>query len=207
MTGGRDVRKMTRQECALKAVEALTTKAKFPFAEVTEDGNARGWNGKMAILVLSFQTPDPERIGIMMVGAGAGGDGAEIHRTCLMVKDHICDGPANPKTPARVIPDDGKVPPAPCMMCWKSEERPTSGVLKFFDPAALICLEKKGYSGSTGGGITIAGGPGSTMMMFLAPTTNGQTVRLNVVSATPGQDPAVKATEDMLSRLGKLLYE
>ena len=80
---GYDNRKITREECARKAVEAMAEKHKFPFAEVTEDGNARGWNDKTNVLVMSFPMPDPERVFVVVVAAGM--EAAETERVRVAV--------------------------------------------------------------------------------------------------------------------------
>ena len=97
---GFDSRKMTRQECARKAVEAMGVREKFGFAEVTGDGNAQGWNATSAVRVMSFPMPDSRRIYIVIVAAGH--NEAETERVQLAVRAHVFDGPDDPKTPARI---------------------------------------------------------------------------------------------------------
>jgi hypothetical protein len=143
-----------------------------------------------------------------MIAVIASGAGDETERTCTIVRNHVWDGPIDPKAPTRVVPEDGKAPPAPFALCWKSEEKANMGVLQLFDPAALICLVKKGYRANTMNGMTLGFGPsGMAELIFLAPTTNGQSVRLNVVSSMPGQEAGEKATANTLAQLVKILYE
>jgi hypothetical protein len=202
---GYDNRKMTREECARKAVEAMAAKHKFPFAEVTDDGNARGWNDKINVLVMSFPMPDPERVFVVVVAAGM--EAAETERVRVAVMSHVCDGPYDPKAPTRVAPEGGKAPSQPCTLCWKSEERTVTNLLRHYVPAATIVLEKKGYQTKAGPVVVLGFMPDRGVTAFLAPTATALSARFNVVVATPGEASGEKAAEDLLSRIVKVLYE
>jgi hypothetical protein len=196
--------KMTREDCARKAVEAMAKNAKFPFAEITEDGNARGWNAKYGMLVISFPTPDPESIYVEVITSGWG---SESEHTSDLVRNHICNGPIDSKSAIRVVPEDGKVPPAPWTICWKSEVRPSTGLLRHFESAAAICLEKKGYNTKCEGGMALGGSSGMMVVAFKTTTSSAQSTRLVVAYAAPGPDTPEKANADLLSQIMKILFE
>lgn len=203
--GGAPV-KLSREVCARKAVEVMGVKEKFLFAEVTPDGHAQGWTEKVTVLVLSFPTPDPERVLVMVVAAGT--DQAETIRLRDAIRQHVFDGPDNPKTPARIGPDGSKIPARAITLSWKSEAKPATPILKHFNAVTALTLEKKGFATNTDGTTLVFGArPQSSVAAFLATTDNAQSYRINVVSAVPGNDPAEKLAEDLLSRIVKVLYE
>lgn len=202
---GYDNRKMTREACSRKAVEAMGAKAKFPFAEVTADGNARGWDAKTTVAVLSFPMPDAERVFVMIVAAG--GDAKQVERVRDVVKSHVFDGPYNPETPTRVAPPDGHIMPRPCTLCWKSEDRGAVNLLRLYDAAAAITLEKKGFQTHQVQGKVLGASPTQGVVAFVAPTASAATARLNVVFATPGEESGEKTAEEILTRITKTLYD
>lgn len=196
--------KMTREECARKAVEVMGVREKFGFAEVTADGNAQGWNATSAVRVMSFPMPDPGRVYIVVVAAGH--NEAETERVKLAVRAHVFDGPDDPKTPAR-IPAAGTPPPRPVTLSYRSKEWATNPVLRHFTPVAEVVLEKKGYQTKAGPRLVAGTLPDRSLLTFLAPTVSAALVRLNVVYATPGEEAGETTTEDMLGLIGKVLYE
>jgi hypothetical protein len=201
---GFDNRKMTREECARKAVEAMGVREKFGFAEVTGDGNAQGWNATSAVRVMSYPMPDDGRIYIVI--AAAGHDQAETARVRQAVQAHVFDGPDDPKTPAR-IPSGGTPPPCPVTLSYKSAERAANTVLRHFSPVAEVVLEKKGYRTQTGTRLVAGTLPDRSVVTFLAPTASAVLMRLNVVYATPGEEAGDTTAEDLLSRILHVLYE
>jgi hypothetical protein len=202
---GYDTRKMTRESCGRKAVEAMGAKAKFPFAEVTVDGHARGWDARTTVMVLSFPLPDPERVFVMVVVAG--GETKEADRVRDAIQSHVFDGPYNPETPVRLTPSDGKAPPRPYTLCWKSEDRGAVNLLRLYDAAAAITLEKKGFQTHQAQGKVLGASPTQGVVTFVAPTASAATARLNVVFAPPGEESGEKAAEDILARIAKILYD
>jgi hypothetical protein len=202
---GFDNRKMTREECARKAVEAMGVREKLGFAEITDDGNAQGWNATAAVRVMSFPMPDAGRIYVVIIAAGH--DQAETARVRLAVQAHVFDGPDDPKTPAR-IPAAGTPPPRPFTLFYKSEERAALPVLRHFAPVAEVILEKKGYQTMAGSRL-VAGTlqPDRSVVTFLAPTVSTKLIRLNVVYATPGEEAGETTAEDVLGRIVNVLYE
>jgi hypothetical protein len=202
---GGEVRKMTRAVCARKAVEAMGVREKFPFAEVTADGNARGWNDTNSVLVLSFPTPDAESILILVVAAGKAD--AETARLRDAVRAHVFDGPHDPNAPKRVAPEGG--PPAGAVrLGWKSEERGAINQLRFFEPVAALAFEKRGLGTNVGGKNLVFGAfAGGTTAAFLATTANAVSVRLNVVVATDDEDAGGKLAANLLAAITKMIYE
>jgi hypothetical protein len=203
---GGDVRKMTREVCARKAVEAMGVREKFPFAEVTEDGNARGWNGSTSVLVLSFPTPAADNIQILVIAAGK--DDEEVGRVRNAVRAHIFDGPYDPDAPKRVGPASGALPPRAVCLCWKSEERSAVGPLRFFEPVASVVLEKQAFTTNIGGKNFVFGVfPGRSVATFVGSAATGVSARLNVVTATGDEDSGNKLATDLLARIVKVIYD
>src|SRR5262245_6825369 len=139
---GGDVRPLTREACALKAVEAMGVKEKFVFAEVTEDGNARGWNERTAVVVVSFPQVGS---GVLVLVYAAGKDDAEAERLRNVVRAHVLDGPYNPDVPQRIGAEESDPKPKGPAIHVHSEKRTVISLLRFFEAAASIVLEKQGY--------------------------------------------------------------
>lgn len=197
--------KQSREAVARKAAAAMVSE-KFPYAEVTDDGNARGWDDKTAVHVYTYQTPDPDQTMVFVFAAST--EDAEAARLRNAVRTHIFEGKDDPKTPKRTAPADGKVPAAPVSVCWKSEERTVTPVVKHFAPAASIVMEKRGWTTKPDGPLLVFGsGPTALAAAFIAPSSSGVAVKFNTVTATRGDKPAQKLTEELLAQVLKILYE
>lgn len=197
--------KLSGEVAARKAVAGMVAE-KFPFAEITADGNARGWNDKVAVLVVCSRTPDAEQSLALVLAASA--DAAEAERVRNAVRECIFNGADDPKTPKRVAPDGGKVPAAPVSLFFKSEERTATPLLKHFAPVASLSMEKLGMGTKPDGPILVVGhGPSAMCVAAVGPTANALNARFSVVTITHGRKPAEKLADDVLSRVVKVLYE
>ena len=196
---------MTREACGRKAVAAMVAE-KFPYAEVTADGHARGWDDKTAVHIYSFQTPDPEQVMIYIFSAST--IDTEALRLRNAIRTPIYEGKDDPKTPTRIVPADGTVPTPPVSICWKTEERAATPLVKHLLPAATIVLEKRGMTTQLQPPFLVLGvGAGGLTTVFVAPASNAVMVKFNTVTMTRGDKPAEKLAEDILSRVLKILYE
>ena len=197
--------KMSGEVAARKAVAAMVAE-KFPFAEVTADGHARGWSDRAAVFVLCHTSPDAERSQVLVVAACA--DASESGRLRDAVRAHVFEGKDDPKTPKRVAPADGKGPPAPATFFVKSEERTATPLLKHFAPVGCLAMEKLGMQTKPDGQILVQGsGPSAMGMVLLGPTANALNAKLSVVTITSGEKPSEKLAADILDRVVKVLYE
>jgi hypothetical protein len=203
---GAEVRRMTREVCAQKAVEAMGDKEKFLFAEVSPDGNARGWNEKTAVLVLSMPTPNKESIAYVVIACGS--DSAEAERVRNAVRTHIADGPHNPKSPLRYGPEGDKLPPRPVSLSWKGEQRPAVNLARHFEPVALLVLEKRGFGTNSSNKTLVFGGMADrAVAAFMSPTASAQQVQYNVVTVMQDEDTGKALADDLLKQLTNVLYE
>jgi hypothetical protein len=203
---GGEIRPMTREVCAQKAVEAMGDKEKFPFAEITPDGNARGWNDKVAVFVLSSPTPNKDGIAIMVFAAGHDND--EVGRLRNTIRAHIVEALHNPKSPTRYCPEGDKPPPAPLALSWKSEQRPAINIVRHFEPAATLVLEKRGYATNSGGKTLIFGSlPDRMVAAFVWPTASAQTVQHCVIAASANGETSNTTANDVLGRIVRILHE
>jgi hypothetical protein len=202
-----EARKMTREVCAQKAVEVMGEKEKFAFAEVTPDGNARGWNDKVSVLVLSMPTPSKELNAITVIVASY--DNAEAERIRNVLRAHVFEAPHNPDAPTRVGPEKGeKLPPAPLKMQWKSAPRPALNVVRHFDTVATLVLEKRGFVTSISGKNLIFGGMQDGMVAaFLSPTTSALSVQFNVLTVTQDEEAGAALADDVLRRVVRVLFD
>jgi hypothetical protein len=197
--------KLSSETAARKAVSALAAE-KFAFAEVTADGHARGWNDKYAVFVLCMPTPNPDLSQVLVVAAGA--DEVEAERLRAAVHTHVAEGKDDAKSPKRVAPADGKVPPAPVSVFVKSEERAGMPVLKYFSPVTSLVMEKMGMATKPDNQTLVLGSsPAVLSAVVIGPTANALNVKLSVVTITHGEKPAEKVADDVLSRVVKVLYE
>jgi hypothetical protein len=198
--------KGSRQAAGRLAVEALGVKEKFPFAEVTPDGNVRGWNERSSALVLTFPTPDPDRTHVLAITTSDSTD--ETARLGVAVIGHITSGTDDPKAPTRIAPKDGKLPVRPATLTWKGEDRPATPALRHFGNAAAIAMEKKGFGTKpTSSPLVFGATKEKAVMAFLASTSNGQAYGIHVVTACFGEETADKLTADLLSQIVKILFE
>jgi hypothetical protein len=196
---------MSRTEGARKAVEVMGVNEKFLFAEATTDGNAHGWNEHVAIQVLLSPLPDPELVAVMVIAVGD--EEKETARLALAVRDHLKDGPDNPKTPPRIGPADSKIPPRPYNFSLKTEARALTPVLRHVTAAAMIELEKRGASTQAFREVAVGAFADRGVVAFVAPTSLIHQIQLYVVCAAKGEESGEKMAGDLMARILKILYE
>jgi hypothetical protein len=204
MHAGGEIRKMSREACAQKAL-AILEQEHFAFAEVTADGNVRGWDAKTAVEVHAFALPLPDQVLVMVVAASR--DNAEAERIRNVVRAHVLDGPESPKNRQKVGPD-GDPPPPPVALAWRMEERSALPLLRFFEQVTCLVLEKQGFGTNVAGkNLVFAGQEGTTVAAFLTPAPRGVAAVFNVVTATATGDTSERLAQDLLRRLVKTVYE
>jgi hypothetical protein len=198
---GADVRKMTREACARKAVEALA-KEKFPFAVIDKEGNAWGHTDRAAVAVLSFLCPDGLQILVLAVSS----DNAEAGRLRDAVRAHVFDGPYNPSAPRR-IGKKGRSSRGP-VLCWSIDSRPMIGPLRFFEAVTSVVLEKRGYQVMPGTKDLVFGGKRDlALTVFSVPAANAFARHLGVIAVSDTEEEGRQASRALLSEVLKVLYE
>jgi hypothetical protein len=202
---GGEARKMTRPECARRAVAAMG-KEGFAFAEVGEDGNARGWNAKTSVRVLTFDLPAGDTVLFLVVTASK--DNAEAERLRTALRARICDDAADTDAPQRVAPEKDPPPAEPVFLACKQEERSLIPQLRLFEPVATLVVEKRGFGTNPGGRNTIFGGcPGTAVVTFVTPSSKGVSARLNTVVATFDANTSASLARKLLDDLVRMFYE
>lgn len=193
---------LTREVCAQKAVEAMGVKEKFDFAEVMEDGNARGWNDHAAVVVLTFAHKD----GIVMFIAAACQDPAEAERLRKAVYDHLMTGAHDPNVP-KVIKTEGAKKKGAAIH-YKLEQHGAINLLRFFDPVASIVLEKQGYQiQNPTRGLVFGGMPQGSAAAFLAPGVNAVNAHFGVLAAAETDEECEKVPSTLMAAILKILYD
>jgi hypothetical protein len=196
-------RQISREACAQLAVEAMGVKEKFAFAEVTPDGNARGWNGQSSVAVLSFPRPSGDTIQFLVIAASK--DTAEAERLRNVVRDHVLSAEANADSPKRV--GTGKEP-HDFSIDWRAETRNAIGLVRFFDAAACIVLEKQGFKIQNPAPTMVAGTREDHLATaFYAPTSSGISFQFNVLTISTSHARGEGLAADLLSRILKIIYD
>ncbi len=198
--------KSPREACARRAVAALAAEH-FPFAEIMADGNVQGWDGKSTVLVQSFHRPDADDVFVVVSAASI--EDPEAIRLVDVIRTHLTSAKSDGQdTPSRIAPADGKVPPRVVSLCWRSEEKTATELLRHFPPAASIVLEKCGMKCQVKPPLFVWGASASGFVtVYLAPTRTSVSVRLNVVTAVRGEVPSERLAKDILSRIVSILYD
>jgi hypothetical protein len=197
--------KMSREACARKSMSVLAGES-FPFAEVMKDGNVQGWDAKSTVLVQAFPTPDPEQVMVFVFAAST--DNAEAERLRNKVRTHLVEGKDDGKTPDRIAPAGGKEPARPITLCWKSQEKTATPVVKHAMAAATIVFEKRGMSAQMQAPILLCGGgAGALAAVYLSPTSSGINVQFNTLTAVPGEKASEKLAGEILTRVVGMLYD
>jgi hypothetical protein len=176
---GSDWRKMSRKECATKAVEAMGTKENFIHAEIDGDGDAFGYTEHASAVVYSV----PLRDGVEIYVVVAGKDSTEAARLRNAIRSHVFDGPYNPKGPAKIVSKDAKRKSAAPAIHLGADSRPLSR--SEFSLAASTSLQRQGMRTSVENeGATVAGAKaGSEAAAFYLQTKPG-TGYISVVAAS-----------------------
>jgi hypothetical protein len=200
--------KGSRQAGGHLAVQALAAVEKFPFAEIMADGNVRGWDEKNEALVLFLSTPEPDRFQVIALTTSKTPE--EASRLGVAIVTHLATAKEDPKNPDRIAPKDGKLPARPTTLTWKSEERASTPIIRFFNTAAAIAMEKKGFGtqyDDKRAPVVFGATQERQMVAFLGRTAKSQTMGIHVVTATLGEDTSDKLATDVLSKIVNTLFE
>jgi hypothetical protein len=140
MHWGSDWRKMTREVCATKAVEAMGLKQNFISAEINSEGDVFGVTENAACVVYSV----PLRDGVEIYVVAAGKDSKEVERLRNAIRAHVFDGPYNPKVPRKIVTKDRKRRSAAPALHLGGDTRDLSRA--DFATAAKLSAQRQGMS-------------------------------------------------------------
>src|SRR5262249_24952750 len=197
---GTDWRKLTREECALKAVAALA-KEKFILAEVTPDGDAWGCSEKSSVLVKSVPYGD----GIVVFIFAAGLDQADDEGVRNRVREHVWDGPFDPETPRQIkTTEAGRKAMGPTVR-WDGGEC-EGAQMRLFTPASLIALDRYKFQMQAPGPILTLGAAETTSAAaFCGPGKGDAKGYVGAVVASLDGAEAEKLPKAIKARLVKIL--
>jgi len=143
---GGEWRKMSREECARKALAALA-KEKMVEGGTDAQGNAWARDEISSVLVVSLTARD----GVQVFVFAAGQDGAKAAGLRDRVRAAVLDGPAVPEPDRPVeFAAEGHKPGGPVLR-WGVERCNLAQTLRFFEQAASIVVEKHHFAASTPG--------------------------------------------------------
>lgn len=198
--------KADRDAVALRAVDALANKEKFAAAEVLSDGNVFGWNDKASALVII----QPFRDGVHFSLFVAGRDNEEAGRLRNAIRGHLLASGPTADVPRSVRREDG-VPKPPVALKHGADSRNATPILRFFQPAGFIVMEKHGLSPSDAGmpnTPTAFGGSATRMAAaFALPGPNEIGVRIYSVVAAADDDEADRLQRAIRQDMLKVLFE
>jgi hypothetical protein len=140
MHWGSDWRKMTREVCATKAVEAMGNKENFITAEINNEGDVFGVTEHAACVVYTV----PIRGGVEIYVVVAGRDSKEVERLRNAIRAHVFDGPYDPKVPRKIVSKDAKRRSAAPALHLGGDTRNLSRA--DFDTAAKLSMERQGMN-------------------------------------------------------------
>ena len=196
--------KTTREICGQKAVEAMGIKEKFLFAQVDEDGNARGYSATAAVVVLSV----PHQDGIWVGVVAASRNNAEAGRLRDAIRAHIAEGPHDPKVPKEIGKPDAKKKLEVPALAWRVKHRDANALLRFFEAIVCIVFEKQGFGTTTPGKWLVCGSSTDRMAIaFAVPGANALKVHLGVVVAGKEEEDCKQYSQALWKRIVDLLYE
>jgi hypothetical protein len=201
---GTNFKKMTREACALLALEAMGVKEKFIRAETTPDGNAYGYSENVAVVVIST----PFRDGVHFTVVAAGRDNAETERLRIDIQKLIFESQADPPTVKQVKAENPDRKSTAPILRWGSEQRGTSNIVRHFVPAASIAMEKHGLATVTAPNVPlcIGGGSRSGAVAFVHPGPNDIGMRIYTVGV--GEEPeAERLQRTIRQEVIKILFE
>jgi hypothetical protein len=193
---------ITRETCAHQAMAAMA-KEKFVFAEVDDQGNVWGFTDKTAVAVLSFRQVD----GICAMVLAASLDNADADRLRNAIRTYIVEAPFEAEVSRRIGSADVKRAAGVPHLGWYFTQRSETKVLRFFDTAVSLLLEKRGLTTTLGGkGLVLACGPEQTLAAFALPGPNGVSVRFGALCARD-DEAACDSARTITREVVKLLYK
>ncbi len=201
-------RKMSREDCALKAMHFLIKTEKCVKAEITTDGNVRGWTEKAAVAVVCSSFRDGARFSVV----AAGYDNAESERLRSAVRQHLTDGgDHDPSTPKTYAAPEADRKPLDLQLRWGIDTRPMTKILRFLPPAISIVMEKQGLipiDQSNGAGLLIFGGsPDRVATVVAMPGTNETNFQLCAFGISANPDAADRLQRVVRQETLKVLFE
>ena len=200
---GGDFRRVDRESCARKAVEAMA-KAKFIRAEIDKDGNAWGHDEKSFAQVITL----PYKDGVHILIFVAGSDATYTDGIRSALRTHVSDGPFDPDSPKQVASDDASRKPCDLKRRWGMEQRPTLSLLRYFQPAAAVVMEKQGLGSQQAAGMAVLGGGGhGVMATFALPGPNEVNVYVGTIAFSTDDAEADRLQSVVRTGLLKFLYD
>jgi hypothetical protein len=197
--------KLTPDQCARKAVEAMGVKEKFHYAAVGDDGHAFGWNDAATVVVLVQPQALDGHTAVFIFAARR--DNKEAERLNHAVRVHIFEGPTNPDAPDEVCSAEAKTSRAP-WFSWRVEERPAVSTAKYFKPVASLALEKRGYRHANPFGEMVLGTDGVRVAgAFVHPGASALKLAHATVTFGDDEDECDRLASSLLSGVLKALYD
>ena len=151
MEWGTDWRRMSKAQCATKAVEAMGVKENFILAETNASGDVFGYSENVAALVYSV----PLRDGVEIYVVVAGKDAGEAGRLRNSIRTQVFDGPYNAAIPARIATRDARRRSSAPAFQLGSDSRPMSR--SDFAACAVPSMSRQGMAASVNQAGTVSG--------------------------------------------------
>ena len=172
-------RKMSREACAIKAVEAMGIQEHFIQAEVDDAGDAWGMNENATVLVKSVCQGD----GVYIYVVAASEDSKQAERLRNAVRQHVFDGPYRANVPKRIRTSDANRRAVAPAMQWGGEERSSS--LGIFGNVAEDALKRYALQVTKDGTELILGSsPSSAAVAFYVKGAAENSGYIGVVAAS-----------------------
>jgi hypothetical protein len=199
--------KLTPEQCARRAVEAMGTKQKFLYAGTAGEGRAWGWNETTTVVVMAF--PQPVEGFVHAVVLAAGTDPKEVERLRNSVAEYVAGGAPDPATPEVICsPDLGlKRSTAPCVD-WQVQPRDAVSTVKFFQPVAGLMFEKRGCQhNNIGPNVALGGNQQGVSALFVLPGSSAVKLHFAAVTFCTEEDDCKRIGNHLLSAVIKTIYE
>jgi hypothetical protein len=200
---GGDHRKISAEDCARKAVEAMG-KEKFILAEVGKDGYAWGYDEKTAVRVLAL----PYKDGVHVIIVVAGKENPEAERVRNAVRAHIHDGVLDPTVPKQIKTSDTSRKGCGLSLRWGVEQRNVIPTMRFFKPAAAIVMEKQGFATTESGPALVFGGTAeSALAVFAVPGPNEISAHIGVIAVNTEEAVAERLQSVIRGGIVRVLFD
>ncbi len=199
---GGDFGKMTREECQAKALDALREQ-KFPHAEIMPDGVVLGRNAKATVLVFGF----PYRDGVVALVAAASKDNAEAERLRNAIRDSVLD--ASHEADAGSIKQVRHAAVKNGLeVNYAVTKHGFLPIVRFFDVAAAIAMEKHGLQTTAASKMMVFGGNSTGgVVAILVPGANEVSVQLLVIGVSADEKEAERLQKTISAEVMKVLFE
>jgi hypothetical protein len=196
--------KISRETLAHKAIAAMAQE-KFTVACIDQEGNAWGFDDKTAVAVLSFPYLDG---GLHAVVLTAGRDDAEAGRLRNAIRTYLVDAPYDESAPKQLGDAGAKRPPNVPHLAWNTINRNETRLLRYFDTATSLVLEKRGLPPHPiGKALILTCVPDHSAACFATPGPNAISATIGVISACSTPEDAKRNAQTISREIVKLLYE